>query len=82
VADFEQPPGADPLGRFHPGEHRDPPGLAGELLVQQRPLVAAAVLQVDQQPVEAGHRARLGGERRAETEERPAHRVAGRQSLP
>ena len=75
----EQPPGADPLGRLDAGEHGDAVRLGRDLLVQQGPLVAAAVLEVGEQPVEAGDRAGLGGQRRAEAEERAVQGLAGGQ---
>ena len=45
-------------------------------LAEQQRLVAAAVLEVDQQPVEPGQPERLGGERAAERQERAEQRLA------
>ena len=50
-------------------------GRAQELPEQLR-LVAAAVLEVDEQPVEPGQPERLGGQRAAERQERPEQRLA------
>ena len=44
-------------------------------------VLAGAMLEVDEQPVEAGQRARLGGERGAEVEERAQRRLARPQPL-
>ena len=45
-------------------------------------LVARAVLEVEHQPVEPGDGHDLGGQRRAQVDERPEHRLAVVQPLP
>jgi hypothetical protein len=57
------------VGGLDPHEHRNGVGVGGQLLVQQLALVAAAVFQVDEQPVEPGQGAGFGGQRGAEAEE-------------
>ena len=67
--------GADAVGGLDSDEHRDAVGVGGQLLGQQLALVAAAVLQVGEQPVEPGQGACLGGQRGAEAEERSVQSV-------
>ena len=67
--------GADAVGGLDPDEHRDAVGVGGQLLVQQFALVAAAVFEVGEQPVEPGQGAGFGGQRRAEAEERAVQGV-------
>ena len=67
--------GADAVGGLDSDEHGDAVGVGRQLLVQQLALVAAAVFQVDQQPVEPGQGAGLGGQRGAEAEERSVQSV-------
>jgi hypothetical protein len=62
-ARVERAPGADPLGGLGAHDHRHVVRGRGEQLADERVLAAGAVLEVDQQPVEAGQRARLGRER-------------------
>jgi hypothetical protein len=65
----------DAVRGLDPDEHRDAVRVGGELLGQQLALVAAAVLQVGEQPVEPGQSAGLGGQGGAETEERAVQGV-------
>jgi hypothetical protein len=71
---------ADAVGGLDPDEHRDGVGVGGELLGKQFALVAAAVLQVGEEPVEPGEGAGLGGQCGAEAEERAVQGVTGGQA--
>jgi hypothetical protein len=76
----ECPPGADPLVRLDSHQRRHAVSGGGQQLADER-VLAGAVLEIDQQPVEAGERAGFGRERRAEVEERPERRFAGPESV-
>jgi hypothetical protein len=67
--------GADAVGGLDADEHRDGVGVGRQLLVQQLALVAAAVFEVGEQPVEPGQGAGLGGQCGAEAEERSVQGV-------
>ena len=80
-AEVEHVSDADALGRLDAHDHRYAVGRTGEDLAGERLFATRTVLEVDQQPVKAAHRAHFGREGRAEVEHRPAGRAAGSNSF-
>ena len=68
-AEVEQSPGADPVGGLDPDDGRHAVRRGGGDDVPRLLLAAGAVLEVEQDPVDAGRRADLGGDRRRGAEE-------------
>ena len=76
-AGVEHPPGPDAFRALDAHDHRHVVRGGGQQLTDERVLAAGAVLEVEQQPVEAGQRAGLRRQGRAEVEERAEGDLAG-----
>ena len=75
-AEVERPRGAPAHVGLDAHQRVHARGGRAQQLAEQLRLVAAAVLEVDEQPVEAGQPERLGGQRAAERQERAEQRLA------
>ena len=82
AAEVEHVTDADSRGRLDAREHAHAVGRPREELTNERFLASRAVLQVDQQPVEATERTDLRRKRRAEVEKRAPRRRTARAHAP